>query len=230
MNPNRPDMSPAAVTQRLRRVAELVRIGRALLWSVAAFGVATVAFGVSRWFPLSVAMYMAVGMADQVSMVMRQITIQLSTPDHLRGRVTAVNQVFVGTSNQLGAVESGFVAAATSATFAVVSGGIGCLAVLGIVVFVWQWDSAPGPLIALMRGWASKSRMLVFFPALMRAPWTSGRKGPWTKWSDSASVSARTAGSRIGEGWGDGTPSPRRSIGFWLKSRNDAPSAEVSRT
>lgn len=111
----------------------VVHIGRALLISVAAFGLATIAFGVSRWFPLSVATYMAVGMADQVSMVMRQVTIQLATPDHLRGRVTAVNQVFVGTSNQLGAVESGFVAAATSATFAVVSGGIGCLAVLGVI-------------------------------------------------------------------------------------------------
>ena len=109
------------------------RLGRVLLLSVAAFGLATVAFGASRSFPLSVAMYMAVGMADQVSVVMRQTTIQLATPDYLRGRVTAVSQLFIGTSNQLGAVESGVVAAATSATFAVVSGGAACLVVVGVI-------------------------------------------------------------------------------------------------
>jgi len=109
------------------------RTGRALLWAVAAFGVATIVFGLSRSFPLSLAAYFAAGMADQVSVVMRQTTIQLATPDYLRGRVTAVNQLFIGTSNQLGAVESGFVAAATNATFAVVSGGAGCIAALGLV-------------------------------------------------------------------------------------------------
>ena len=109
------------------------RNGRTLLLSVAAFGVATMVFGAARWFPLSVLAYMAVGMADQLSVVMRQTTIQLSTPDHLRGRVTAVAQLFIGASNQLGAVESGFVAAATSATFAVVSGGAACIAVGGAV-------------------------------------------------------------------------------------------------
>jgi MFS family permease len=108
-------------------------LGRTLLFSVAAFGLATMAFGLSRSFPLSVAMYMAVGMADQMSVVMRQTTIQLSTPDYLRGRVTAVGQLFIGTSNQLGAVESGLVAAATNATFAVVSGGAACLVVVGVI-------------------------------------------------------------------------------------------------
>lgn len=107
------------------------RTGRALLVSVAVFGLMTVLFGLSRSFALSLAAYMAIGMADQVSVVMRQTTIQLATPDELRGRVSSVNMLFIGASNQLGAVESGFVAAATSATFAVVSGGIGCLAVVG---------------------------------------------------------------------------------------------------
>jgi hypothetical protein len=64
---------------------------------------------------------------------MRQTTIQVLTPDELRGRVTSVNMLFIGASNRLGAVESGVVAALTSATFAVVSGGAGCLAVLGAV-------------------------------------------------------------------------------------------------
>lgn len=109
------------------------RTGRALLLAVGGFGLATILFGLSRSFPLTLAAYMAVGMADQVSVVMRQTTIQLATPDALRGRVSAVNMLFIGASNRLGAVESGFVAAATSATFAVVSGGAGCLAVLGLV-------------------------------------------------------------------------------------------------
>jgi MFS family permease len=109
------------------------RSGRALLISVGVYGVATILFGISRSFPLSVLAYMAVGMADQVSVVMRSTMIQLSTPDELRGRVSSVNFIFIGASNQLGAVESGFVAAATSAPFAVVTGGLGCLIVLAIV-------------------------------------------------------------------------------------------------
>lgn len=105
------------------------RAGRALLGAVAVYGLATVVFGVSRSFPLSLAAYAVAGMADQVSVVMRHTTVQLATPDALRGRVSAVSSIFIGASNQLGAVESGFVAAATSAPFAVVSGGIACLLV-----------------------------------------------------------------------------------------------------
>jgi MFS family permease len=109
--------------------------GRALLMSVAAFGLATVAFGVSRSLPLSILAYAAVGAADQVSVVMRLNTIQLSIPDELRGRITAVNFVFVNASNQIGGLESGVVATLTSAMFAVVSGGIACLAVVGFVTW-----------------------------------------------------------------------------------------------
>ena len=109
------------------------RTGRALLLSVATFGITTIVFGLSRSFPLSLATYMAVGMTDQVSVVMRQTTIQLATPNALRGRVSSVNIVFIGASNQLGGVKSGFVAANTNATFAVVSGGTGCLAVLALI-------------------------------------------------------------------------------------------------
>jgi len=109
------------------------RAGHSLLVAVGAYGLATIVFGCSRWFPLSVAAYMAVGVADQVSVIMRSTAIQLSTPDALRGRVSAVNFIFIGASNQLGAVESGFVAALTSATFAVVSGGVGSLVVLALV-------------------------------------------------------------------------------------------------
>jgi MFS family permease len=109
------------------------RAGRTLLWAVAAYGVATIVFGLSRNFWLSLAAYIAAGMADQVSVVLRSTAIQLSTPDELRGRVSSVNLLFIGASNQLGAAESGFVAAATNATFAVVSGGVACLIVVMIV-------------------------------------------------------------------------------------------------
>jgi L-ascorbate metabolism protein UlaG (beta-lactamase superfamily)/MFS family permease len=112
----------------------IARAGRALCGAVAAFGLATIVFGFSRSFELSVLALMAAGMADEVSMVARNIIIQLGTPDALRGRVSAVNAVFVGASNELGAAESGFLAAATSATFAVVFGGFACLGVLAAVM------------------------------------------------------------------------------------------------
>ena len=111
----------------------ITRAGRALLGTVAIYGLATIVFGLSRWFPLSVLAYAAVGMADQVSVVLRSTTIQLSTPDALRGRVSGVNMLFISASNQVGAAESGFVAALTDATFSVVTGGIACLVVVAIV-------------------------------------------------------------------------------------------------
>lgn len=109
------------------------RPGRALMAAVLGFGAGTVIFGLSRNFALSLVAYTLIGVADQVSVVMRSTTVQLATPDELRGRVSSVNSLFIGASNQVGQMESGFVAAATSATFAVVSGGIGALAALGVV-------------------------------------------------------------------------------------------------
>jgi MFS family permease len=94
----------------------VVRAGRTLIWSVVAFGICTIIFGFSRWLPLSILAYFMIGATDQISVVMRNAIIQLSTPDELRGRVSAVSSVFIQSSNQLGAVESGFLAAATSAS------------------------------------------------------------------------------------------------------------------
>ena len=111
----------------------IIKTGRALIYSVAMFGVFTVVFGLSRNIYLSIAVFMMIGAADQISVVMRNVIIQLATPDELRGRVSAVSQVFIQASNQLGAMESGFVAAATSATFAVVSGGVGAVAVASAI-------------------------------------------------------------------------------------------------
>ena len=112
------------------------RTGRALLVAVVAYGLATIAFGVSRSYPLSVACYMMVGMADAVSVVLRSTMIQLSTPDELRGRVSSVNFIFIGASNNVGQAESGFLAELTSPTFAVVFGGFGCLAVAALVAWL----------------------------------------------------------------------------------------------
>ncbi|HUP22395.1 MAG TPA: MFS transporter [Thermoanaerobaculia bacterium] len=111
------------------------RTGLALLWAVVGFAVSTIVFGLSRFYPLSLLAYMVAGMSDYLSVVMRGTAIQLSTPDELRGRVSAVNLIFIGASNQLGAAESGFLAAATSPTFSVVSGGVGALVVAGLVAW-----------------------------------------------------------------------------------------------
>jgi MFS family permease len=109
--------------------------GRLLLIAVAIFGIATVVFGVSVSLAISVVAYALVGMADQVSMVMRRTIIQLNTPAALRGRVTGVSSIFISASNELGALESGLVAAAAGAVFAVVSGGLACLLVVGLIAW-----------------------------------------------------------------------------------------------
>lgn len=114
-------------------IPPLRRAGRALLGAVAVYGLATIGFGLSRSFPVSLVAYLLVGVADQVSVVIRTTAVQLETPDELRGRVSAVSMMFIQASNQLGAAESGFVAALTSAPFAVVSGGVGALVVVAIV-------------------------------------------------------------------------------------------------
>jgi MFS family permease len=101
--------------------------GRTMFVAVAAFGVATIGFGLSRWLPLSLLFLVAMGAADMINVVVRSTLIQLSTPDNMRGRVGAVNAMFIGTSNQLGEFESGLVAAWVGAVASVVLGGIGTL-------------------------------------------------------------------------------------------------------
>ena len=107
------------------------RPGRALLIAVLLFGAASIVFGFSRSLPLSILAFVVAGMADQVSMTTRSVILQLSTPDALRGRVNAVNFIFIGASNELGDAESGFLASLTTATFSVVAGGVACLGVVG---------------------------------------------------------------------------------------------------
>lgn len=123
------------------------RAGRTLLWAVTAFGAATMAFGVSRWFWFSFLMLVVCGAVDNVSVVVRHTLVQLLTPDEKRGRVSAVNSLFIGTSNELGGFESGTVAhwfgpalgntIATGAMISVVSGGVGTILVVLAVAWLW---------------------------------------------------------------------------------------------
>jgi MFS family permease len=106
--------------------------GALMFKGVALYGAATVVFGLSRSLPLSLAALMVVGASDMVSVVIRSSMLQLATPSSMRGRVSAVNSLFVGASNELGEFESGLTAQWWGAVRAVVAGGLGALAITGI--------------------------------------------------------------------------------------------------
>lgn len=115
----------------------LQNAGQTLLWAVVGFGLATIGFGFSTTYWLSFAMLFLCGMTDYISVVVRHTLVQLLTPDAMRGRVSAVNSLFIGTSNQMGEFESGLVANYTSSVFAVVSGGVGTILVVIAVAVLW---------------------------------------------------------------------------------------------
>jgi MFS family permease len=123
------------------------RAGRSLLIAVAGFGIATIVFGLSRSFPLSLVMLVLAGGLDMISVVVRQTLVQLRTPDEMRGRVSAVNSVFIDTSNELGGFESGASAALFGPVVSVVGGGIVTVLVVSAVAIVW-------PELRRMRGLA----------------------------------------------------------------------------
>ncbi|WP_243038655.1 MFS transporter [Dyella sedimenti] len=108
------------------------RVGPIMFASVAGFGVATLVFAVSATLWLSLAALFALGAFDMVSMVIRGALVQLDTPDDMRGRVSAVNAIFINTSNQLGEFESGLLAAWLGAVNATLIGGVGTLLVVGL--------------------------------------------------------------------------------------------------
>jgi MFS family permease len=110
------------------------RVGKIMFGAVAIFGVATILFAVSTSFVLSLGMLMVLGAADVISVVIRTSLVQMRTPDVMRGRVSAVNSMFIGTSNQLGEFESGVTAALFGVVPAVLIGGIGTI----IVVIIWM--------------------------------------------------------------------------------------------
>jgi MFS family permease len=107
--------------------------GRMMLWAVVGFGVATVVFGVSRNLWLSMAMLFLIGAFDNISVVVRHTLVQVLTPDSMRGRVSAVNGVFISASNELGGLESGVVASAWNPVGAVVSGGLGTMLSVALI-------------------------------------------------------------------------------------------------
>ncbi len=128
--------SIGAIVASILMVAIVDRIdhrGATLLWAVAAFGLATVVFGISRNFLLSLFCLALTGAGDTVSMVIRNLVRQLETPDEMRGRMTGVNMIFFMGGPQLGELEAGVVAQAFGATVSVVSGGLGCLVATGII-------------------------------------------------------------------------------------------------
>ncbi|MEX0273387.1 MAG: MFS transporter [Flavobacteriaceae bacterium] len=110
--------------------------GKKLLWAVFAFGICIIVFGLSRLFWLSVIALFISGMVDGVSMIIRQTILQLRTPDTMRGRVASVNSIFVGSSNELGAFESGLAAKLIGTVPAVVFGGVMTVLTVGATAWV----------------------------------------------------------------------------------------------
>src|ERR1700674_1325344 len=111
------------------------RAGPTMLWCVAGFGVCTILFGISRSIVFSLISLLLIGATDMVSIVIRGTLIQLGTPDEMRGRVNAVDMLFIGVSNELGEFESGLTAHWFGTVPAVVLGGVGTL----VVIAVWAW-------------------------------------------------------------------------------------------
>ena len=111
------------------------RSGPTMLWCVAGFGVCTIIFGISHNFVLSLLALLLVGATDMISVIIRAILVQLGTPDEMRGRVNAVDMIFIGASNQLGEFESGITAHWFGTVPAVILGGVGTL----VVIALWAW-------------------------------------------------------------------------------------------
>jgi MFS family permease len=125
--------------------------GKTLLWCVTGFGIATVIFGFSKALWLSLAMLFIAGALDSVSVIVRGSIVQLVTPDEMRGRVSAVNNIFIGTSNEFGALESGLTAALFGPVISVVAGGIGTVLVVMTAAMRWPQIRKIGALDRTLR-------------------------------------------------------------------------------
>ncbi|MGE0201707.1 MAG: MFS transporter [Candidatus Melainabacteria bacterium] len=119
-----PSLGAILMALIMARLGTMRKAGALLLWAVAGFGLATIGFGLSRLLWLSALMLFLTGLLDNISMVIRQALVQLRTPDAMRGRVSAINYVFIGASNELGGFESGLVAHWFGPVISVVSGGV----------------------------------------------------------------------------------------------------------
>jgi MFS family permease len=128
-----PAVGAFAMALLVAHLPPMTRAGKTLLWCVTGFGIATILFGLSKTFWLSLGLLFFIGAFDSVSVIIRGSIVQLVTPDEMRGRVSAVNNIFIGTSNEFGALESGLTAALFGPVISVVAGGIGTiLVVLGV--------------------------------------------------------------------------------------------------
>ena len=132
-----PSVGALIVMMTIAHRPPMQRTGWNLILAVTGFGVATIVFGLSRSFGLSMAMLLILGGLDGISMIIRGTLVQLWTPDEMRGRVSAVNSVFIDMSNELGGFESGALAAAVGPIAAVVGGGIGTIVVVAGVAYAW---------------------------------------------------------------------------------------------
>jgi MFS family permease len=144
-----PSVGAFATALALAHFPHFRRPGRVMLWSVAGFGAATIVFGLSKSLGLSLAALATLGGFDMVSVVIRQTLLLTNTPNALRGRVNAVNSVFVNSSNEIGGFESGLVAQLFSPIVSVVSGGIGAILVVCGAAVLWpalrRYDTDKGP-------------------------------------------------------------------------------------
>jgi len=131
-----PAVGAFAMAMVVAHLRPMKQAGRTLLWCVSGFGIATILFGLSKTFWLSLGLLFLIGAFDSVSVIIRGSIVQLVTPDEMRGRVTSVNNIFIGTSNEFGALESGLTAALFGPVISVVAGGIGTiLVVLGVGLY-----------------------------------------------------------------------------------------------
>jgi MFS family permease len=128
-----------AVAFFLTQKTQLRKQGKLLLWGVATFGVATIVFGLSRNYLLTFAALVIVGAGDAISTILRNTIRQLSTPDHLRGRMISINQIFFAGGPRLGEVEAGAVAQLFGTPIAIITGGIGCI--LSVIIVALKWPS-----------------------------------------------------------------------------------------
>jgi MFS family permease len=132
-----PSIGAVCVAFLLAHLPPFKRSGRTLLLAVAGFGLATIVFGLSRSFWLSLLMLFILGGLDNISVVIRGTLLMTRTPDHMRGRVAAVNTIFIATSNKLGGFESGLAAQLFGPVPAVVGGGLGTILVVFCVALIW---------------------------------------------------------------------------------------------
>ena len=121
----------------ISQMREIRKQGLLFVGSVVVFGGATIAFGLSGSFILAWIALVITGAADSVSTIIRNTIRQLQTPDHIRGRMTSINQIFFQGGPQLGEIEAGGVAQLFGAPFAIISGGIGCVLGLGLIIRKW---------------------------------------------------------------------------------------------